>query len=123
VVTLASVVEKEVKGDADRHIVAGIFLRRMKNGMRLQSDATVSYGLDAGQSIASAKDVTVNSPYNTYLRDGLPAGPIDNPSLSSIRAVLEPTDTPYYYFLTDKSGTVHYAKTFEEHKKNVQKAL
>jgi UPF0755 protein len=123
VVTLASIVEKEVKGDADRHIVAGIFLRRMKNGMRLQSDATVSYGLNAGQSLATAKDVTVNLPYNTYLRDGLPAGPIDNPSLSSIRAVLEPKDMLYYYFLTDKNGAVLYAKTFEEHKRNIQKAL
>jgi UPF0755 protein len=121
-VTLASVIEAEVKGDADRRIVAGIFLRRMRDGMRLQSDATTRYVLDSGRTRVTAKDLEQNSPYNTYLNDGLPPGPINNPGLSSIRAVFEPTETPYYYFVTDPKGDVLYARTYEEHKRNIERA-
>ncbi|GMU25300.1 endolytic transglycosylase MltG [Patescibacteria group bacterium] len=115
IITLASIVEAEVQHSEDRQIVAGIFLKRMKNGMRLQSDATLNYILQSGRSRATADDLATDSPYNTYRRDGLPPGPINQPSLSSIRAVLSPLMTDYYFFLTGKDGAVHYARTFEEH--------
>lgn len=118
IVTLASIVEAEVRFAADRKIVAGIFLRRLKEKMRLQTDATLDYYLDSGRSRATAKDLATDTPYNTYLHAGLPPGPVGNPGLESIRAVLEPVPTAYRYFLTDKEGKVWYARTYEEHLAN-----
>ncbi|MDO8584005.1 MAG: endolytic transglycosylase MltG [bacterium] len=121
VVILASIVEKEVKTDVDRKIVAGIFLNRLNIKMALQSDATLTYAIGAG-SRATTEELASKSPYNTYKNRDLPPGPICNPSASSINAVLHPTETDYIYFLTDKSGKVLYAKTFEQHQKNRQQA-
>lgn len=123
VVTLASIVEAEVKGEDDRRIVAGIFLARLREKMRLQTDATLNYALDSGRSRATSKDLTVDTPYNSYLYAGLPPGPIGNPSLQSIRAVLDPKKTGYLYFLTDKEGDVLYAKTYDEHLANKRRAF
>ncbi|HEU0050449.1 MAG TPA: endolytic transglycosylase MltG [Patescibacteria group bacterium] len=121
VIILASIVEKEVRTPDDRRHVAGIFLNRLKKGMALQSDATLTYALGSGAR-ATAADLTSDSPYNTYKRRGLPPSPISNPSASSIDAALNPLKTNDLYFLTDKSGTVLYAATLEEHTKNRQKA-
>lgn len=121
VVTLASIVEKEVRDPSDRKIVAGIFLNRLKEGIALQSDATLTYALGSGAR-ANAEELESDSPYNTYKYRGLPPSPIGNPSESSIRAVLDPTPTAYHYFLTDRSGNVLYARTFEEHLRNKRKA-
>lgn len=122
-ITLASIVEAEVRGEEDRRIVAGVFLTRLREKMRLQTDATLNYALDSGRSRATAKDLTTDTPYNTYLYAGLPPGPIGNPSLQSIRSVLDPKTTDYRYFLTDKDGNVLYAKSYDEHLANKRHAF
>jgi len=122
VVILASIIEKEVREDADRRIVAGIFLRRLKAGMALQSDATLNYITGTGSTQANADDLSLDSPYNSYKHKGLPPGPICNPGIASIEAVLNPTASKYLYFLTEKDGTVLYAKTLEEHAQNRARA-
>lgn len=122
VVTLASIVEKEGRTLDEKKIIAGIFLNRLKLGMRLQSDATVNYVTNAGRARPSLADLEVNSLYNTYKHDGLPPGPICNPGKDSLEAALHPTSSDYYYYLHDDSGKVYYAKTIEEHKANRIKA-
>lgn len=122
VVTLASIVEKEAAGAADRKVVAGIYLNRLKKGMRLQSDATVNYVTGAGRARPTLKDLEADSPYNTYTHDGLPPGPICSPSIESIEAALHPTQSDYLYYLHDEQGKSYYAKTLEEHRQNRYKA-
>ncbi len=122
VVILASIVEREVRSPEDRKLVAGIFLKRLKAGMALQSDATLTYLLGSNRSRSTAADLAIDSRYNSYKYPGLPPSPIDNPGETSLRAVLEPTLSPYWFFLTDRQGKVLYAKTYEEHLKNKRKA-
>lgn len=122
VIILASIVEAEVTANSDRAIVAGIFLNRLRIGMALQTDASLSYLHGSNRAQATAEDLASTSPYNTYKYRGLPPGPIGNPGKASIDAVLNPTKTPYFYFLTDKKGKVYYAKTLEEHAANRAKA-
>ncbi|MBI4272323.1 endolytic transglycosylase MltG [Candidatus Uhrbacteria bacterium] len=117
VVTLASIIEREVPKDQDRVLVSDIFLRRLKKNMALQADSTVNYVTGKSSPQVSLSDTSIDSPYNTYKYRGLPPGPIGNPSLSSLRAAIYPQPNPYFYFLTGKDGRVHYSKTFEEHKK------
>lgn len=122
--TLASMVEKEVSNPTDRPIVAQIFLKRLSIGMKLESNVTSIYALALDPSLGStAALANVNSPYNTYKTVGLPPGPICNPSLESIDAVLHPASTSYLYFLTDKDGVAHYATTAAGHEANVAKYL
>lgn len=123
VVRLASIVEREVRTDQDRRLVADIFWRRLAAGIALQSDATVNYVTGKNALQSSITDTEVDSPYNTYRYRGLPPGPIGNPGLSSMRAVLTPEANDKYYFLTDAGGTVYYATTFEEHLVNKQRYL
>ncbi|MBI4426272.1 MAG: endolytic transglycosylase MltG [Candidatus Kerfeldbacteria bacterium] len=123
VVRLASIVEREVRTDRDRRMVADIFWRRLADGIALQSDATVNYVTEKNALQPTIADTEVNSPYNTYRYRGLPPGPIGNPGLSSITAVLKPEPNDYLYFLTDAGGTVYYAKIFEEHLANKRKYL
>lgn len=122
VVILASIVQREVRDPEDMRIVAGIFLNRLKSGMRLQSDATVSYLTGSGRARSTPADLQIDSPYNSYRNAGLPPSPIGNPGEQAMRAVLSPEMTSYYYFLTDQSGSVLYARTFEEHQQNRIKA-
>lgn len=122
VIRLASIIEKEVPNDADRRIVAGLFLTRLREGMMLQSDATVQYITGSGRARSTTKDLQSTSPYNTYKYKGLPPAPIGQPSLSSIKAVLDPDVRGYRYFLTDEAGKIYYAKTFQEHIQNRAKA-
>ena len=123
VLTLASIVEKEVSGDADRKIVAGIFLERMAIGMSLDSNAALGYVLHKDTSMLSEKDLQYASPYNDYVHKGLPPTPIGSPSLSSIDAVLNPTKTDYLYFIAAPGGIVVYAKTLDEQNVNIKKYL
>lgn len=121
---LASIVEKEAITQKDRQIVAGIFLKRLSEGQFLQSDATVAYGLgQTTKKVLDAVDIASDTPYNTYLYKGLPKAPITNPSLISIEAVFQPTLTDYNYFLSDKSGNLHFAVTYEEHLQNRAKYI
>ncbi|MEK7518489.1 MAG: endolytic transglycosylase MltG [Patescibacteria group bacterium] len=123
VVTLASIVDKEVRTDTDRRIAAGIFWKRIEIGMALQSDATVNYVTGKQALQPTNVDLSVGSPYNTYQNRGLPPGPIGNPSLSAIRAVANPEASPYLYFLHKPDGTTVFSKTYEEHVANKQKYL
>jgi UPF0755 protein len=129
VVTLASIVEREAVVAEERPIIAGVFLNRLEEGMNLDSCPTVQYALgyqeDTGQwwktPLALEELDHVNSPYNTYLHQGLPPGAICNPGLASIQAVLKPVETDYLYFLAKGDGSHAFAKTFEEHLQNQQK--
>ncbi|MBI4092844.1 MAG: endolytic transglycosylase MltG [Candidatus Kerfeldbacteria bacterium] len=123
VVTLGSIVEREVRTEADRRLVADIFWRRLAAGIPLQSDATVNYVTGKNLLQPTQADTEADSPYNTYKYKGLPPGPISNPGFISITAAIRPEPNPYFYFLTDAQGTVHYAKTYEEHLANKQKYL
>ncbi len=115
ILTLASIVEKEVSKENDRKMVADIFYKRLQVGMPLQADSTVNYVTGKGITRSSAVDIQVDSPYNTYKYKGLPPGPICNPGLEAIKAAIYPQANPYWYFLTTPDGQVIYSKTHEEH--------
>lgn len=132
VVTLASIVERESNNDKDRPVIAGILIKRFRSGWPLEADATVQYALSSknhkeGQDWwpkeLSAEDLAIESPYNTRKNQGLPPGPISNPGLLSIKASIYPLETPYWFYLTDKNGVTHYAKTLQEHEDNISKFL
>lgn len=123
IVTMASVIESEVRGENDRAIVSGIFWKRIASGMPLQADSTVNYLTGHSKPSVSYHDTQIDSPWNTYKYKGLPPTPIGNPGASAIRAALHPTATPYWYFLTDKEGNVHYARTLDEQSANKAKYL
>lgn len=128
---LASLVEREANHETDRPIVAGILLKRLEKGWPLQVDATVQYlvgsrSCEVGRQSCewwpkelTREDLAVKSPYNTYLSSGLPPSPIANPGLASIKAVISPARTDYWFYLSDKEGKMHYAKTLEDHKQNI----
>lgn len=122
-VTLASIVEKEVRMPADKRMVADIFWRRLQKGMALQADSTVNYATGKDLAAVGYDDTRVDSRYNTYRYPGLPLGPIGNPGLAAIAAAADPQPNPYWYFLTDNDGAVHYAATLEEHNRNKAKYL
>jgi UPF0755 protein len=123
VLTMASVVEREVQTPEDRRLVADILWRRLDRGMRLQADSTVNYATGASRPSATAADLEVESPYNTYMHAGLPPGPISNPGLDAIAASAAPMANDFWYFLTDVEGGVHYAKTYDEHLANKARYL
>lgn len=123
VITLASIVEKEGKTLDDRKKIADVFLKRLAINMPLQSDATVNYATGKNVLQPSHDDVSIESLYNTYKYKGLPPGPICNPSLQSIEAVIYPTQNEFYYFLVTNDGVTIYSKTGEEHIANKQKYL
>lgn len=123
VIILASIIEREAKDVESKRIVAGILEQRLKINMPLQVDATFTYILNKTSSELTQDDLSIDSPYNTYIHTGLPPTPIANPGMEAILAVLEPIQTEYLYYLTAPDGTFHYAETFEEHKTNKEKYL
>lgn len=127
-ITLASIVEREANTDKDRKIVAGILLKRLQtSGWKLESDVTVQFlvGKDGNwwPKDITADQLNIDSSYNTRKNDGLPPTPVDSPSLSSITAAANPQTSDYWFYLADKTGVVHYAKTIDEHNANVAKYL
>ncbi|MEK7598101.1 MAG: endolytic transglycosylase MltG [Patescibacteria group bacterium] len=131
VLILASLVEREARQSSTREKVAGIILKRYLADWPLQIDATVQYVLGYQPNEKSwwkkelaDDDLKIDSPFNTYKNKGLPPEPIANPSLSSIKAVINADEnTPYWYYLTDKDGVMRYAVTLEEHQNNINKYL
>lgn len=124
VVTMASLLEKEVRSEKDMKIVSDIFWRRIKNGQRLESCATLAYILGKNKPQYSYEETRIDSPYNTYINAGLPPGPIGSPSLKAIRAAIYPTNNNYNFFLTrPDNGETVFSRDFEEHKANKAKYL
>lgn len=124
VITLASLIEKEVRSSADMEIVSGIFWNRLERRQPLQSCATLAYILGENKPQYSEADTKIDSPYNTYQHYGLPPAPIANPGLRAILAALHPSTTPYNYFLTrPDTGETVFSKTYEEHLRNKAKYL
>lgn len=126
-VILASIVEREAVMQDEQAVIASVFLNRLQQGMRLESDPTVQYavGYDAGRggwwvNPLTAADLAIDSPYNTYRVYGLPPGPIANPGLQALQAVAYPAQTNYFYFRArcDGSGRHAFAVTYEEHLQN-----
>jgi peptidoglycan lytic transglycosylase G len=130
VVTLASIIEREAVVAEERPIMAQVFLRRLDLGMPLEADPTVQYALgNDPENVAefgywkqglTEDDLAIQSPYNTYVESGLPPGPISNPRLDSINAVLNPADTNYLYFVAKEDGSHAFAETFQEHLENIE---
>jgi len=123
VITMASIVEKEVNKDPDRAIVAGIFWKRIQEGTPIQSCATLAYATGKNKEKYYEDDINFPSPYNTYLNQGLPPGPISNPGLDSIKAAVWPKESEYYFFLSDpKTGETIFSRNSQEHSENKAKS-
>jgi UPF0755 protein len=119
--TIASLIEREVVLDEERATVAGVIYNRLEEKMALQIDATVQYALDKHKERLLTADTKKESPYNTYLHAGLPPGPIASPSINAIKAALYPEETKFFYYVTKKDGTDGhlFAETFKQHQNNI----
>lgn len=122
-VALASIVEGEARADDEREVIAGVYHNRLRIGMALQADPTVQYALMLSTGSRKprlySKDYRFDSPYNTYLRPGLPPGPVNSPGRRSIEASLHPARVPYLYFVAMPDGRHRFAATYGEHLRNV----
>lgn len=124
-VILASIVERESRDNDERPTVAGILLKRLREGWRLEVDATIQYALGFDEQnktwwkkSLTDQDLKIDSPYNTRKFSGLPPTPISNPGLSALKAVANPQESSFYFYLHDSKGEIHFAKTLEEHNAN-----
>lgn len=115
IVTMASIVEREARNTTDRKMIAGVLWNRIKRGMPLQVDVTFLYTVGKATFLLTSKDLTTDSPYNTYIHKGLPPSPIGSPSLDSLKAAADPTPSQYLYYLADYNGVTHYSKTYQQH--------
>ncbi|MBU2632997.1 endolytic transglycosylase MltG [Patescibacteria group bacterium] len=115
ILKMASILEKEAATKEDREIISGILWKRLENGMPLQVDAVFPYIIGKHSLQLTLDDLKVDSPYNTYLYKGLPPGPISNPGMVSIETALNPAESKYWYYLSDKEGNIHYSATYDEH--------
>lgn len=124
VLTVASILEKEVQRQKDKRKVADIIWRRLRQDWPLQMDSTVHYiHGETDTKFTTDKQRSSKNSYNTYEYSNLPPGPISNPSLKSIKAAVSPKENGYWYFLTDESGKAHFSKTLQEHNRKVQRYL
>lgn len=120
IVTLASLIEKEARLDAERPVISAVFHNRLRQRMPLQSDPTAVYMVPRGPGRITASDLQRRSPYNTYLVQGLPPGPIANPGLASLRAALEPAPVNFLYFVAKNDGSHFFSRTLEQHQQAVR---
>ncbi len=118
IIKMASIIEEEARTKESREIISGILWKRLDENMLLQVDSSFKYINGKNTSNLTLADLKIDSPYNSYLYKGLPPTPITNPGLDSIKATISPTETNYYYFLSDKQGNMYYAKTYNEHLHN-----
>ncbi len=123
ILVLASIIEREASTPESMRLVSSVLQNRLEIGMALQADASIEYVLDKPLSQLTASDLEIDSPYNTYKYPGLPPTPIGNPGLEAIQAVLEPTLSDYFYYITDEEGVFHYAETYSEHLRNIERYL
>lgn len=121
IIILASIVEKEAQISLEKPIIAAVFHNRLEKGMKLRADPTVKYALGNFQERLTYEDLTVSSPYNTYVYHGLPPGPICSPGKDSVYAVLYPDEIDYFYFVAKGDGTHKFSDTYEEHLEAVRK--
>lgn len=122
-VTMASLIEKEVSQDAERPLVAGVFINRLAKGVPLATDPTIVYAAlldNRWRGTIYATDLQADSPYNTYKHTGLPPGPICNPGVAALHAAMHPAKTDYLYFVSDASGHSRFSSTLAEHNAQVQ---
>jgi UPF0755 protein len=115
VLTLASIIEKEAMVNRERPLISAVYHNRLKKKIRLQADPTVVYGIKRMQDGITRTDLKRDTPYNTYIIDGLPPGPIASPGIRSIKAALYPADVNYMYFVSKNDGTHHFSRTAKEH--------
>jgi UPF0755 protein len=123
IITMASLLEKEVQTLEDKKIVSGILWKRIKTQMPLQVDATITYITDKKSTKVSFEDLEIDSLYNTYKYRGLPAGPICNPGLESVKAAIYPESSQYWYYISTREGETKFARTLKEHNINIAKYL
>ncbi|MBI2097853.1 MAG: endolytic transglycosylase MltG [Candidatus Vogelbacteria bacterium] len=123
IIIMASLLEKEARDPEARQIIAGILWKRLDNEMPLQVDAVFPYIVGKNTFELDSRDLATTSPYNTYRLRGLPVGPITNPGLGAIEAALNPAETDYWYYLSDRAGNFHYAVDFDAHRANKAKYL
>lgn len=120
IITLASIIEWEVRHEEEKAKVSGLYWNRLEQGMRLQADPTVNYAVGERRRLLY-EDYETDHPYNTYLYKGLPPGPITNPSMNSIEAALYPANHDYLYMVANPEGYHLFSETFEEHKEKSEK--
>lgn len=122
---MASIIEKETAVADERRVVASVFVNRMRQGMRLETDPTVIYGITDGEGVLDrgirGSELRRRTPYNTYQIDGLPPTPIANPGRAAIQAAMDPEDTDFVFFVADGSGGHAFARTLDEHNENVRR--
>lgn len=130
ILIVASLIEREAKLAEDMPIVSSVIQNRLRIGMKLDIDATIQYALGYQKDEKrwwkkelSEADINLRSPYNTYRNPGLPPTPIGNPGLIAIRAALSPANTDYLYYVSDKTGRIHAARTIQEHDANIKKYI
>jgi UPF0755 protein len=123
IVILASIIEREANTEESKKIVSSVLQNRIEIGMALQADASIEYILDKPLSELTPEDLKIDSQYNTYLYRDLPPTPIGNPGAEAIDAVLNPTESEYFYYITDNDGVFHYAETYRQHLINIEKFL
>lgn len=123
IITMASILEEEVRTTEDRRMVADLLWRRIEEGMPLQVDATLAYINGKTSAEMTLADLKQDNPYNTYTNKGLPPGPISNPGIDAIEAALNPLPNEYVFYLSDKDGITHFSKTLDEHNKLKKKYL
>lgn len=116
IITMASIVEREAIVDIERPIIAGVFYKRLRMGMALQSDPTVRYALSKYEGALTMADIRTKSAFNTYYHPGLPPHPICNPGIASIKASINPPSVDYLYFVSKRDGTHYFSKKYGEHK-------
>jgi UPF0755 protein len=125
VVILASMIEKEAMDDQERRLISAVFHNRLRRGMALQSDPTAIYGIKRekgrGDTRITREDLSKRTPYNTYQMVGLPKGPIANPGIKSLQAVLDPAEVNYLYFVSKNDRTHYFSSTLEEHNRAVDR--
>jgi UPF0755 protein len=123
VITLASIIEREANTKESMKMVSGILQNRLAIDMPLQADASIEYVLDKPLEELTPEDLRIDSPYNTYLNVGLPPTPIGNPGIDAIMAVIEPTPSEYYFYITGSDGNFYYAENYDEHRRNIARYL